>query len=109
MAFRIPKEEYINRTFRLRKELVDQMEAICNEKNISLNKLTVLCIEYALANLEDDSPEASAPESAGAAHSSAIVWGDPCQPAAPEKKPDPKESFGWAPLTKSSSHNGGAV
>ncbi len=54
MAFKISKEEYINRTFRLRKELVDQMEAICNEKNISLNKLTVLCIEYALNNLEDD-------------------------------------------------------
>ena len=48
MAFKIPKEEYINRTFRLRKELVDRMEAICNKKNISLNKLTVLCIEYAL-------------------------------------------------------------
>lgn len=53
MAFKIPKEEYINRTFRLKKELVDQMEVICNQKNISLNKLTVLCIEYALANLED--------------------------------------------------------
>lgn len=54
MAFKISKEEYINRTFRLRKELVDQMEAICNEKNISLNKLTVLCIEYVLNNLEED-------------------------------------------------------
>ena len=30
------------------------MEVICNEKNISLNKLTVLCIEYALDNLEED-------------------------------------------------------
>lgn len=57
MAFKIPKEEYINRTFRLKKELVDRMEVICNEKNISLNKLTVLCIEYALANLEDDESE----------------------------------------------------
>ena len=35
------------------------MESICNEKNISLNKLTVLCIEYALDNLEeDDMPKA---------------------------------------------------
>lgn len=32
VRIKIPKEEYINRTFRLRKELVDQMEAICNEK-----------------------------------------------------------------------------
>ena len=60
MPFKIPKEEYINRTFRLRKELVDRMEIICNEKNISLNKLTVLCIEYALANLEEG--EGDAPE-----------------------------------------------
>ena len=58
MPFKIPKEEYINRTFRLRKELVDQMETICNEKNISLNKLTVLCIEYALANLDEGEDEA---------------------------------------------------
>ena len=59
MAFKIPKEVDINRTFRLRKELVDRMETICNDKNISLNKLTVLCIEYALDNLEDDPPESS--------------------------------------------------
>lgn len=59
MAFKIPKEEYINRTFRLRKVLVDRMETICNDKNSSLNKLTVLCIEYALDNLEDDPPESS--------------------------------------------------
>lgn len=59
MPFKIPKEEYINRTFRLRKELVDRMEAICNEKNISLNKLTVLCIEYALDNLEEGEPSGS--------------------------------------------------
>ena len=60
MPFKIPKEEYINRTFRLRKELVDRMEIICNEKNISLNKLTVLCIEYALDNLEEGEPSDSA-------------------------------------------------
>lgn len=53
MAFRIEKEEYINKTFRLEKKLVDQLETICNEKNISLNKLVVQCIEYALDNLED--------------------------------------------------------
>ena len=54
MPFRIPKEEYVNRTFRLNKKLVDRMESICNDKNISMNQLTVLCIEYALNNLEED-------------------------------------------------------
>lgn len=51
MAFRIKKEEYVNRTFRLEKQLVDRMEAVCNQQNISLNKLTVQCIEYALNDL----------------------------------------------------------
>lgn len=54
MPFRIPKEEYVNRTFRLNKKLVDRMESICNNKNISMNKLTVLCIEYALNDLEEE-------------------------------------------------------
>ena len=52
MAFSIQKEEYVNRTFRLSKSLVDRMEALCDLKGISLNKLTVQCIEYALANLD---------------------------------------------------------
>lgn len=57
MAFKIYKEEYVNRTFRLEKKLVDRMEAICNQQGISLNKLTVQCIEYALDNLDDETDE----------------------------------------------------
>ena len=30
------------------------MELICDKKNISLNKLVVKCINYALDNLEED-------------------------------------------------------
>ena len=54
MGFKIEKEEYINKTFRMNKKLVDEMEKIANYKNISLNKLVSLCIEYALKNLEND-------------------------------------------------------
>ena len=54
MGFKIEKEEYINKTFRMNKKLVDEMEKIANSKNISLNKLVSLCIEYALKNLEND-------------------------------------------------------
>ena len=53
MAFRIEKEEYVNRTFRMQKKLVDRMELLCDQNGISLNKLTVQCIEYALDNLEE--------------------------------------------------------
>lgn len=54
MAFKVEREEYVNKTFRMEKKLVDELERICAEKNISLNKLIVKCIRYALDNLEDE-------------------------------------------------------
>lgn len=54
MGFKIEKEEYVNKTFRIEKRLIEQMELICDKKNISLNKLVVKCINYALDNLEED-------------------------------------------------------
>jgi len=48
--FNIEKEEYINKTFKIPKKLADKMHKVCDNKNISLNKLVVKCIEYALAN-----------------------------------------------------------
>ena len=54
---RIERDEDVNRTFRMNKKLVDRMEQVCNAKNISLNKLMVICVEYALDNLEEDEPE----------------------------------------------------
>ena len=51
---RIERDEYVNRTFRINKKLVDRMEKVCDAKNISLNKLMVICVEYALDNLEED-------------------------------------------------------
>lgn len=53
MGFKIEKEEYVNKTFRIEKKLIEKMEKICDEKNISLNKLVVKCINYALDNLEE--------------------------------------------------------
>ena len=57
MAFKIEKEEYINKTFRLNKKLVEEMEKVADSKNISLNKLVVLCVEYALENLDTKEDE----------------------------------------------------
>lgn len=54
MVFKIEREEYINKTFRLQKKLVERMEKVCDDKNISLNKLIVLCVNYALDNMEDE-------------------------------------------------------
>jgi hypothetical protein len=58
VAFRIEKEEYVNRTFRLSQKLIDKMYAVCGEKNISLNKLVVMCVNYALDDLEVENPSA---------------------------------------------------
>jgi len=48
--FYIEKEEHVNKTFRFSKNLVERMNKICDNKNISLNKLVVKCIEFALDN-----------------------------------------------------------
>lgn len=53
MPFKVEREEYVNKTFRLEKKLVDKLLKICDKKNISLNKLVVKCILYALEELED--------------------------------------------------------
>lgn len=57
MKFKVEREEYVNKTFRLNKKLVDRLDSICDDKNVSLNKLVVKCIEYALDNMEDDEKE----------------------------------------------------
>ena len=52
MKLIIEKEEYTNKTFRLNKKLVAEMEKVRKEKGISLNKLVDLCVRYALENLD---------------------------------------------------------
>ena len=32
MGFKIEKEEYVNKTFRIEKKLIEQMELICDKK-----------------------------------------------------------------------------
>jgi predicted HicB family RNase H-like nuclease len=52
--FNIEREEYINKTFKIPVKLVEKMNEICDNKNVSLNKLVVKCIEYALENSDMD-------------------------------------------------------
>ena len=54
MKLRIEKEEFINKTFRLSKRLVDEMQVICYDKGISMNRLVDICLKYSLENMEDD-------------------------------------------------------
>lgn len=51
--FNIKKEETESKTFRIPKDLLQKLEKLSNEKNISLSKLVIQCCEYALENLEN--------------------------------------------------------
>ncbi len=52
--FKIEKPEYINKTFRMPKELVEEMETVAQAKDVSLNQLVIQCCKYAMENLEKD-------------------------------------------------------
>lgn len=53
--FRIEKTEYTNKTFRLPNDLLQKMEQLAQEKDISLNQLVIQCCRYALDNLDEES------------------------------------------------------
>lgn len=48
------QEEHITKTFRMPKSIIERMDIIAAERNISLNKLMILFAEYALENLDDE-------------------------------------------------------
>ena len=52
--FRVKKEEYINKTFRLQKELVEELSACASQYEISLNSLVSQCCRYALDHMKID-------------------------------------------------------
>ena len=61
--FYVKKQEYVNKTFRLPIELVEQLSALAQSKNVSVNFLVLQCCEYALNNMaveeSSDTPEKS--------------------------------------------------
>lgn len=44
----------INKTFRLPKELVQELQTVAQNQGVSLNKLVQQCCEYALKNLDKE-------------------------------------------------------
>lgn len=52
--FRIDKEEYSNRTFRLPNELLEELGQVAQQEDVSVNRLIVLCCRYALAHLDEE-------------------------------------------------------
>lgn len=54
--FELKKEslEYENKSLRLPKELIERVQTLANEDNMSFNKVVIQCIEYALNDMKED-------------------------------------------------------
>lgn len=50
--FVIEKPEYINKTFRIDRELLYRLEIVAQNENISINALVSQCCQYALNNMD---------------------------------------------------------
>lgn len=44
--------EYENKSLRLPKDLIEQVQTLADENQMSFNKVVIQCIEYALENTE---------------------------------------------------------
>ncbi|MFI3206268.1 MAG: hypothetical protein R3Y33_03375 [Clostridia bacterium] len=53
--FEIKKTEFVNKTFRLEKSLVDNLTLYASKADISLNALVSQCCKYALENIDNKS------------------------------------------------------
>jgi predicted HicB family RNase H-like nuclease len=53
MGLRIERDEFVNKTFRLNVKLVKEVEVVCSQQNISMNRFVDIALRYALEHLED--------------------------------------------------------
>lgn len=44
----------VNKSFRMPEELINKLEKLAGENNLSLNQLVIQCLEYAFENLDND-------------------------------------------------------
>lgn len=57
MEFKIKKQEYVNRTFRITKELAETLSQVAQEEDISVNELVVQSCQFALENRHSSTSE----------------------------------------------------
>ena len=50
--FKVKKEEFTNKTFRMPNDLIEQLQSVAQEQSVSLNQLVIQCCQSALDNLE---------------------------------------------------------
>jgi len=54
MGLKIEREEFANKTFRLNVKLINDVEVVCTQKNISMNRFVDIALRYALEHLESE-------------------------------------------------------
>lgn len=55
--FKIKKDEYVNKTFRIKKELSERLAAASQQEKVSINEFVVQACEFALDNLTTNSKD----------------------------------------------------
>lgn len=50
---------YEIKTIRLRKDVIDHLDSLANQNNISFNKVVSQCIDYALSHMADSDSDTS--------------------------------------------------
>lgn len=58
MEFKIKKQEYVNKTFRMTKELADRLAITAQQEGVSMNEFVVQSCEYALENYKSSDEQA---------------------------------------------------
>jgi len=53
---------HVTKSFRLPEELVEKLDKLAFENNISLNQLVIQCLNYALDDMEEGEEGASTPQ-----------------------------------------------
>ena len=61
--FEVKRDRYINKTFRLKEELVEELEQYAAAQQVSMNQLVAQCCQYALENKKDSAGEEQPPPS----------------------------------------------
>ena len=52
--FEIHKPQYINKTVRMSLDMIQTLEAIAKEKDVSFNQVVIQCCAYALGRMEPE-------------------------------------------------------
>ncbi len=55
--FEIEKPIYVNKTFRIEKEFLEELEKVAQQNKISVNSLVIQCCKYALSHMDNSTSD----------------------------------------------------